>query len=109
VQAAEALAEAKREMVRVFEAMPRDLQQTMLSAPRRADLLHSLGAHTKVVFWALGSLLQAARVSHQCCANYSASKCDQHLCPYSRAQRLRKSIIVPAPSSRIRCAALGVS
>ena len=47
-QAAEALAEAKRELVRVFEAMPRDLQQTMLSAPHRAFLLHGLRAHTKV-------------------------------------------------------------
>lgn len=47
-QAAEAVAGAQRELVAVFEAMPRDLQQTMLSAPRRADLLHSLGAHTKV-------------------------------------------------------------
>jgi hypothetical protein len=47
-QAAEAVAVARRELVAVFEAMPRDLQQTMLSAPRRADLLHSLGAHTKV-------------------------------------------------------------
>jgi len=32
----------------VFEAMPRDLQQTMLSAPHRATLLHGLRAHTKV-------------------------------------------------------------
>lgn len=47
-QAAEALAEAKRELVRVFEAMPRDLQQTMLSAPRRAAMLHTLRTHTKV-------------------------------------------------------------
>jgi hypothetical protein len=29
-------------MKAVFEAMPRDLQQTMLSAPRRAELLNSL-------------------------------------------------------------------
>lgn len=48
LQAKEALAEAKRELVRVFEAMPRDLQQTMLSAPHRATLLHGLRAHTKV-------------------------------------------------------------
>ena len=51
-QAAQALAEAKRELVRVFEAMPRDLQQLCLSSPDRAALLD--GARTKVSSLARG-------------------------------------------------------
>lgn len=42
------MAGLKQELKSVFEAMPRDLQQTMLSAPRRAALLHSLHVQSKL-------------------------------------------------------------
>ena len=38
----------KRRLGTLFEAMPRDLQQTMLSAPRRASMLQNLRVHSKV-------------------------------------------------------------
>ena len=41
-------AQLKRRLGNLFEAMPRDLQQTMLSAPRRASMLQSLRVQSKV-------------------------------------------------------------
>jgi hypothetical protein len=84
LQAAEAVAEAKRELVAVFEAMPRDLQQTMLSAPRRADLLHSLGAHTKVPPEPKDALARCSAdrctVGQQMCATFPHSLCAIPMC-----------------------------
>ena len=41
-------AQLRRRLGNLFEAMPRDLQQTMLSAPRRASMLQSLRVQSKV-------------------------------------------------------------
>ena len=45
---ADTAAQLKRRLGNLFEAMPRDLQQTMLSAPRRASMLQNLRVHSKV-------------------------------------------------------------
>lgn len=47
-QVAAAVKELEGRLVKVFEAMPRDLQQLVLSSPQRAALLHRLNAHSKV-------------------------------------------------------------
>lgn len=48
MQAVAAAAQLRTELVRIFEAMPRDLQQLVLSSPQRADLLYRLRVHSKV-------------------------------------------------------------
>ena len=48
VQAIARVAALKRGLGSVYEAMPRDLQQTMLSSPARAALLQSLSVQVKV-------------------------------------------------------------
>ena len=45
---ADTAAQLRRRLGTLFEAMPRDLQQTMLSAPRRASMLQNLRVHSKV-------------------------------------------------------------
>jgi hypothetical protein len=37
----------KRQVAEVYNAMPRDLQQTMLSSPGRSALLHALSTEIK--------------------------------------------------------------
>ena len=48
VQAIARVAALKRGLGSVYEAMPRDLQQTMLSSPSRAALLQSLSVQSRV-------------------------------------------------------------
>lgn len=48
VQAAIQAAALKQQLNAVFDSMARDLQQTMLSSPQRAALLHNSGPHPKV-------------------------------------------------------------
>lgn len=48
VQAAVQAAALKQQLNAVFDSMARDLQQTMLSSPQRAALLHNSGPHPKV-------------------------------------------------------------
>ena len=45
---ADTAAQLRRRLGSLFEAMPRDLQQTMLSAPRRASMLQNLRVQSKV-------------------------------------------------------------
>lgn len=47
LQAAAAAAALQDQLKLIFEGMPRDLQQTMLSSPHRAALLQSSGPQTK--------------------------------------------------------------
>ena len=47
-QAVARVAALRRGLGAVYEAMPRDLQQTMLSSPVRAALLQSLSVHIRV-------------------------------------------------------------
>lgn len=47
-QAVVRVAALRRGLGAVYEAMPRDLQQTMLSSPARAALLQSLSLHIRV-------------------------------------------------------------
>lgn len=47
-QAVARVAALRRGLGAVYEAMPRDLQQTMLSSPVRAALLQSLSLHIRV-------------------------------------------------------------
>ncbi len=49
LQAAAEAAVLKRQLNAIFEDMPRDLQQTMLSSPHRAALLQGAGPHPKVL------------------------------------------------------------
>lgn len=46
--AAPQAAALKQQLNAVFDSMARDLQQTMLSSPQRAALLHNSGPHPKV-------------------------------------------------------------
>jgi len=48
VQTVARVAALKRGLGSVYEAMPRDLQQTMLSSPARAALLQSLSVQARV-------------------------------------------------------------
>ena len=48
ISEADTAAQLRRRLGTLFEAMPRDLQQTMLSAPRRASMLQNLRVHSKV-------------------------------------------------------------
>ena len=48
MQAIARVAALKRGLGSVYEAMPRDLQQTMLSSPSRAALLQSLSIQSRV-------------------------------------------------------------
>ncbi len=48
LQAGARVTALRRGLGAVYEAMPRDLQQTMLSSPARAALLQSLSDHTRV-------------------------------------------------------------
>ena len=48
VQAALEASAVKQQLSAIFESMPRDLQQTMLSSPHRAALLQGSGPHAKV-------------------------------------------------------------
>ena len=47
LQAAVEAAALQEQLKRIFEDMPRDLQQTMLSSPHRAALLQGPGPHIK--------------------------------------------------------------
>lgn len=47
-QAALEASAVKQQLSAIFESMPRDLQQTMLSSPHRAALLQGSGPHAKV-------------------------------------------------------------
>ena len=42
------VAELRGALGRLFESMPRDLQQTMLSSPSRAALLQTLAVHPRI-------------------------------------------------------------
>ena len=47
-QAALEASAVKQQLSAIFESMPRDLQQTMLSSPYRAALLQGSGPYAKV-------------------------------------------------------------
>ena len=47
LQAAMEAAALQQQLKAIFESMPRDLQQTMLSSPQRAALLQGSGPQTK--------------------------------------------------------------
>lgn len=47
VQAAAEAAALQEQLRTIFEGMPRDLQQTMLSSPHRATLLQGSGSQIK--------------------------------------------------------------
>ena len=65
---ADTAAQLKRRLGTLFEAMPRDLQQTMLSAPRRASMLQNLRVHSKVAVPGMPVPVCAAPMSAACSA-----------------------------------------